>query len=61
MLQLNYDSHHLIGAYARLQGSDIYIVGTYEVNGTIVKKDILGNKEEYVELGEKLAQKILKA
>ena len=61
MKELNGGCHSLIGAYARLQGSDIYIVGTYEVNGIIVKKDILGNKEEYVELGKKLAQKILKA
>ncbi len=61
MRELNGGCHSLIGAYARLQGNDIYIVGTYEVNGTIVKKDILGNKEEYVELGKKLAQKILKA
>ena len=61
MRELNGGCHSLIGAYARLQGNDIYIVGTYEVNGTIVKKDILGNKEEYVELGKKLAQKVLKA
>lgn len=61
MKELNGGCHSLIGAYARLQGSDIYIVGTYEVNGIIVKKDILGNKEEYIELGKKLAQKILKA
>ena len=61
MRELNGGCHSLIGAYARLQESDIYIVGTYEVNGIIVKKDILGNKEEYVELGKKLAQKILKA
>ena len=61
MRELNGGCHSLIGAYARLQESDIYIVGTYEVNGIIIKKDILGNKEEYVELGKKLAQKILKA
>ena len=61
MRELNGGCHSLIGAYARLQGNDIYIVGTYEVNGIIVKKDILGNKEEYFELGKKLAQKILKA
>ncbi|WP_195988201.1 hydroxymethylbilane synthase [Clostridium sp. D53t1_180928_C8] len=61
MRELNGGCHSLIGAYARLQGNDIYIIGTYEVNGIIVKKDILGNKEEYVELGKKLAQKILRA
>lgn len=61
MKELNGGCHSLIGAYARLQGNDIYIVGTYEVNGIIVKKDVLGNKEEYIELGKKLAQKILNA
>ena len=44
-----------------MDGNDIYIIGTYEVNGTIVKKDILGKKEDNIELGRKLAQKILKA
>lgn len=61
MRELNGGCHSLIGAYARLQGNDMYVIGTYEVNGIIVKKDILGNKEEYVELGKKLAQKILRA
>ena len=61
MKELNGGCHSLIGAYARLQGNDIYIIGTYEVNGIIIKKDILGNKEDYVELGKKLAQKILRA
>ena len=61
MKELNGWCHSLIGAYARLQGNDIYIIGTYEVNGIIIKKDILGNKEDYVELGKKLAQKILRA
>ena len=61
MRELNGGCHSLIGAYARLQENDIYIIGTYEVNGIIVKKDILGNKDEYVELGKKLAQKIVRA
>lgn len=61
MRELNGGCHSLIGAYATLDGNDIYIIGTYEVNGTIVKKDILGKKEDNIELGRKLAQKILKA
>lgn len=61
MRELNGGCHSLIGAYATLDGNDIYIIGTYEVNGTIVKKDILGEKEDNIELGRKLAQKILKA
>lgn len=61
MRELNGGCHSLIGAYATLDGNDIYIIGTYEVNSTIVKKDILGKKEDNIELGRKLAQKILKA
>ena len=50
MRELNGGCHSLIGAYATLDGNDIYIIGTYEVNGTIVKKDILGKKEDNIEL-----------
>ena len=49
MRELNGGCHSLIGAYATLDGNDIYIIGTYEVNGTIVKKDILGKKEDNIE------------
>lgn len=61
MRELNGGCHSLIGAYAKLQGNDIYIIGIYEVNGKIIKKDILGNKDEHIELGKKLAHKILRA
>ena len=59
MRELNGGCHSLIGAYATIEGNDLYIIGTYEVNGVIVKKDILGNNEDNIELGKKLAQKIL--
>ena len=42
MRELNGGCHSLIGAYAKLQGNDMYIIGIYEVNGKIIKKDILG-------------------
>lgn len=61
MRELNGGCHSLIGAYAKLQGNDMYIIGIYEVNGKIIKKDILGNKDENLELGKKLAKKILRA
>ena len=60
MRELNGGCHALIGANAKLQGNDLYIIGTYEVNGKIVKKDILGHRDNNIELGIKLAQKILK-
>ena len=35
------------------------MMGTFMVNNKIIKKDILGNKEDNILLGEKLAKKIL--
>lgn len=60
MRRLNGGCHSLIGAYGVLQGEDLYMVGTFEVGNHIVKKDILGKKEEHLRLGEFLAEKILK-
>jgi len=59
MKKLNGDCHSLIGAYSEIQGNDLYMIGIYDVGGRIVKKDILGNKNEHIELGRRLAQKIL--
>ena len=60
MRQLNGDCHSLIGAYSEIQGNDLYMIGIYDVGGRIIKKDILGSKEKHIELGRKLAKKILK-
>lgn len=59
MKRLNGDCHSLIGAYSEIQGNDLYMIGIYDVGGKIVKKDIIGNKDDHIELGRKLAQKIL--
>ena len=59
MKALNGDCHSLIGAYTELEGNDLYILGTYMVGNKIVKKDILGRKEDNIELGRTLAEKIL--
>lgn len=59
MKRLNGDCHSLIGAYSEIQGNDLYMIGIYDVGGRIVKKDILGSKDENIELGRRLAQKIL--
>ena len=59
MKKLNGDCHSLIGAYSEIQGNDLYMIGIYEAHGRIVKKDILGSKDEHIELGRRLAQKIL--
>ena len=59
MKALNGDCHSLIGAYSEIQGNDLYMIGIYDIGGKIVKKDILGNKDEHIELGRKLAEKII--
>ena len=59
MKKLNGDCHSLIGAYSEIQGNDLYMIGIYDVGGRIVKKDILGSKDENIEMGRRLAQKIL--
>lgn len=61
MKSLNGDCHSLIGAYSEIQGNDLYMIGIYDIGGRIVKKDILGGKYENIELGKKLAQKILES
>lgn len=53
------DPHAPAGAYARLDGEEIYMVGMYELDGKIIRKDIRGKIEESIDLGEKLARKIL--
>lgn len=60
MRALNGGCHTLIGAYSQVRGNDLYMIGTFSVNGKIVKKDIIGNKENNIELGSKLAEKILR-
>lgn len=59
MRMLNGDCHSLIGAYSEIQGNDLYMIGIYDIGGRIVKKDILGDKNDHIELGRKLANKIL--
>lgn len=61
MKALNGNCHSLIGVHSQLQGNDIYLIGTYEVHGKIIKKDILGNKEDNITLGRNLAELILRS
>lgn len=61
MKALNGDCHTPIGAYAVLDGDHINMIGMYELNGRLIKKDIRGRREEHIILGEKLAKKILES
>ena len=59
MRKLNGDCHTAIGAYATLDGSLMNVTGIFQVGNTIIKKDITGPKEDYIRLGEMLAEKII--
>lgn len=61
MRELKGDCHSTIGAYAELEGNTINIVGIFQIGTKLIKKDISGRKEDYLELGKNLAKKILGA
>lgn len=60
MKELNGGCHSLIGAYSEIRGNDLYMIGTYQVGSKVIKKDILGEKDNNIDLGKRLAKKILK-
>lgn len=59
MRELKGDCHSLIGAYSEVTGDELYMIGIYDLNGVIVRKDITGKKSNYLEVGRMLAEKIL--
>lgn len=59
MATLNGDCHGCIGAYAYFKGEIMYMLGVFEVDGKIVKKQLSGDKNDYIKLGADLAKKIL--
>ncbi|GAA0739177.1 hydroxymethylbilane synthase [Clostridium oceanicum] len=60
MRKLQGDCHSTIGAYAYLEEDNINMIGIFEVEGKIIKKEIKGPKEDYKMLGINLALNILK-
>ena len=61
MKELNGGCHTVIGVYSEIKDKDLYMIGTYDLGGgRIIKKDILGNKENHIEIGSKLAKEIMK-
>lgn len=60
MRRLNGNCSSIIGVYSEINNNDIYMIGTFDVGGRIIKKDILGEKYKNIELGIRLAEKILK-
>lgn len=59
MRELKGDCHSLIGVYSEVNGDELYMIGIYDLNGRIVRKDIQGKKSNHIEVGKKLAEKIL--
>jgi hydroxymethylbilane synthase len=59
MRRLNGGCHVSIGAYAILEGNIMHIAGMFQVGDRLIKKDIEGNPEDYIKLGEALAEKII--
>ncbi|CCJ33947.1 Porphobilinogen deaminase [Caloramator australicus RC3] len=58
MKLLNGGCHSLVAAYAKIEGDYIYIIGVNEKGGKIIKKDIEGKKENFLELSRQLAKKL---
>nr|WP_272509084.1 hydroxymethylbilane synthase [Clostridium ganghwense] len=60
MRRLNGGCHTALGAYSAIEGELMYMVGIYQLGNRLIKKDISGNKWDYIKLGEALGEKILK-
>ena len=61
MRELNGGCHSVIGVYSEIEGNDLYMIGTFDIGGgKIVKKDMLGQIENNIEVGMKLAKEIMK-
>ncbi|MCB2292952.1 hydroxymethylbilane synthase [Clostridium algoriphilum] len=59
MATLNGDCHDCIGAYAYLDNDVMHMLGVYRIEGKIVKKQLSGDKNDYMKLGVDLAKNIL--
>ena len=59
MKALGGDCHSMIGIYSEINDDDIYMIGTFLVDGKVIRKDIAGSKYDSEELGRRLAYKIL--
>ena len=51
MATLHGDCHACIGAYAYLEGETMHMLAVYEVDGKVIKKQLSGEKNNYIELG----------
>lgn len=59
MRKVNGSCSDSLGAYASLSGETMNVTGFYKMGNKLIKKDISGSKQEYMELGRALAEKII--
>jgi hydroxymethylbilane synthase len=59
MSELKGGCHTSLGAYAVIEGNSMNIIGVFDVGNRLIKKEVTGNKENYIELGKVLARIIL--
>ena len=59
MRTLNADCHAAVGAHAWLDGGLLRMIGMFEVNGDIVRREIACSSHESTRLGQRLAESIL--
>ncbi len=58
MRKLKGDCHTAIGAHAVIDGNIINVTGIFQTFEGLLKKDVTGPKEDYIRLGEMLAEKM---
>lgn len=59
MARLNGGCHTSTGAYATIENNIMHISGIFKLGNNLIKKDIEGNVEDYINLGKTLAENIL--
>ncbi|MFL0194683.1 hydroxymethylbilane synthase [Clostridium sp. WILCCON 0269] len=58
--KLGGDCHTPVGAYSIIEGETLNITGIFQIGTELIKKDICGSKWDYISLGERLGEKIIK-
>ncbi|WP_156876009.1 hydroxymethylbilane synthase [Clostridium kluyveri] len=59
--KLGGDCHTPVGAYSIIEGETLNITGIFQIGTELIKKDICGSKWDYISLGERLGEKIIRS
>lgn len=57
--KLQGDCHTPVGAYSVIEGEILNITGIFQGGNKLIKKDVCGDKWDYIALGESLGEKII--